>query len=193
MNSLISKWQSESEEIRPNIFIPSEQANRAFNRDIRIIIERIETNPIGKRLLEKIRLCTSQIYIIYGKNDENLWISLNSQLISPIIISSSMKEWTCFSTKGESIPFPRHVILFHELTHAYHTLSGKRATSHLSDPIVWETEEEYKTIVGFPSKKNKERTKAKITENAFRKAEGLPERFGSWSPSGNDERTSLSD
>ena len=92
-----------------------------------------------------------------------------------------MKDKKCYSTKGDAIDFPKHVILFHELTHAYHNLSGKRATSLLTDPLVWESDEEYKTIVGFPSK-NKNRTTPKITENAFRKAEGLPERFGSWGP-----------
>lgn len=155
---------------------------------------RAVSNPIGNRLLEKIRLCASQIYISYGNKDETIWIctqeSIDSKLILPVTISISMEDQTCFSTTGESIPLPKHVILFHELTHAYHNLSGKRATNHSCDPIAWKSDEEYKTIVGFPSKKGK--TTAKITENAFRKAEGLPERFGSWSPSGIDEREALS-
>lgn len=193
--SMISKWGTESEEVKQNIFIPSETADRAFNRDIKIIIERIESNIVGKRLLEKIRLCASQIYIFYGKKDKAIWVhdqeSKTSSQIPPVIISCSMKNLSCFSTKAESIPFPMHVILFHELTHAYHNLSGKRATSQTTDPIVWESDEEYKTIMGFPSKK-KERTKAKITENAFRKVEGLPERFGSWGPSFKDDKLALS-
>jgi len=100
-----------------------------------------------------------------------------------------MKNLECLSTKGEPLSLPKHVILFHELTHAYHYLSGKRACSQFCDPLAWESDEEYKTIIGFPSKKNK--TTAKVTENAFRKAEGLPERFGSSGPPSKNEMSHL--
>lgn len=96
------------------------------------------------------------------------------------IIILSLKDLACYSIKAEIIPIPKHVVLFHELTHAYHYLSGKRANTILSDCLVWKSDEEYKTIMGFPSKKKK--TTPKITENAFRKVENLPERLGSYAP-----------
>lgn len=194
MMSMVSRWKAESESIQPNIFIPSSTKNYAFNRDVKVLFEKIEANPIGRRLLEKIQLYSSEIHIFYGNTDET--ISMHNQetrdlnIIPPVFIRLSMKDRECFSTKGEPISFPKHVILFHELTHAYHALSGKRANSQICDPIVWESDEEYKTIVGFPSKKKK--ITSKITENAFRIAEGLPERFGSWSPIGNNGRQRLS-
>ena len=73
MMSIIHSWRSESEEIKPNIFIPSEKANRALNRDIKILVERIENNPIGRRLLEKIRLCSfSDLYCLWTQRRKSL-------------------------------------------------------------------------------------------------------------------------
>lgn len=187
MASVVTRAGVEFEEIRPNIFIPSEKTDSACNNDVKILIEQIETNPIGRRLLEKIRLSSSEVFIGYGKRDKCAMFSEKDS--NYVIISLSKKDFTCFSARGESIPFPKHVKLFHELTHAHHYFSGKRAMGHLSDPLVWENDEEYKTIMGFPSKKGK--TTPKITENAFRRAEGLPERFGSWDPSGSSLRSAL--
>lgn len=63
-------------------------------------------------------------------------------------------------------------------------MSGKNAKTCRTDPILWESDEEYKTIIGFPSKKSF-RNKPKITENSFRMADNIPERFGSWNPLAN--------
>lgn len=192
--SMVSRWKLDSEAIGQNVFIPSSTKDYAFNMGVKVLFEKVESNPVGKRLLGKIRLCSSEIHIFYGNEDKTMWIhnqeSRDLNVVPPVFISLSMKDVECFSTKGESISLPKHVILFHELTHAYHNLSGKRANSQICDPIVWESDEEYKTVIGFPSKKKK--MTPKITENAFRIAEGLPERFGSWGPSGNDERQRLS-
>jgi hypothetical protein len=183
MRSILARWKSTSEEIRPNIFIPPEEADPLFNREVKILIEKIEANVIGNRLLEKIGLHPPAIHIFYGKEDRCTLVRAKEKTIPLTIIECSMKDTRCFSAKGESIPLPKHVILFHELTQGYHHLSGKSATSNFSDPLVWGSDEEYKTIVGFPSKKGK--TTPKITENAFRFAEGLPERFGSVDPIAN--------
>lgn len=181
----------ELEEIRPNIFVQAEIVNSPFNKDIKVLFEQIESNPIGRRLLEKISRYSSEIHVLYGKECQSISNHErdSSKVSSPIVVRISMSDLVCFSITGESIPLPVHVILFHELTHAYHHVSGKFATSQLCDPLVWESDEEYKTIIGFPHKK--EKSTPKITENAFRKEEGLPDRFGSWSPSGNGVRSAL--
>jgi hypothetical protein len=181
----------EFEEIRPNIFVQAENINSSFNKEVKVLFAQIESNPIGRRLLEKIYRYSSEIHVLYGKECQcisNHEID-SSTIISPVIVRISMRDLVCFSITGESIPLPMHVILFHKLIHAYHHLSGKFATSQLCDPLVWESDEEYKTIIGFPHKK--EKSTPKITENAFRKEEGLPDRFGSWSPSGNGVRSAL--
>jgi len=177
MISLLAEWKAKSEELVPNIFMPLNKGHSTFNRDVKVLFEKIGTNPIGQRLLEKIRLCSSHIYIIFGDEDKAYCF----QKCKDVVVTCSLKDLDCYSTTGEPIPLPKHVVLFHELTHAYHNISGKRAISHICDPLVWENDEEYKTVAGFSSRKNK--TTPKITENAFRKAEGLPARFGSISPS----------
>jgi hypothetical protein len=183
MLSIIAEWKVNSEEIRPNIFISSKKHYPLFNQDVRLLLKSIEANSIGKRLLKKISLCTGEIYIHFGKENISRFInekeSGDAQIRSFTVISCSLEDNICYSTTAEEIPSPKCVILFHELVHAYHHLSGKLGTSNSCDPLVWESDEEYKTIVGFPSKKGK--TTPKITENAFRREEGLPERFGSWS------------
>jgi hypothetical protein len=194
MISFFAKWKADFEEVKPNIFIPSQTENLAFNIGIKSQLEKIEKNPIGKRLLDKIQGCSAPIFVVWDNDDSTISISSQEYKVAskmpPVIVKCSMKDTRCYSIQGEAIPFPIHVVLFHELTHAHHTLSGKRATSQLTDPLVWESDEEYKTIIGFPSKKGS-RNKPKITENAFRQAENLPERFGSWGPSGCDEREAL--
>lgn len=167
-------------EIRPKIFIPTQKENPFFHRNIKTLIKDVECNPIGTRLLEKIELSPLPIYLTKGNESQTLVYAQNNH-ISKIVIQCSMDSTVCVSTQAKWIPCPKQVILFHELTHAYHYCSGKGATSQITDPLVWGCDEEYKTIVGFPSKKPG-RTKAKITENSFRQAEHLPERFGSWPP-----------
>jgi hypothetical protein len=159
--------------VRSNIFIKHSIERIDFSDQIRKVIDRIEANPIGCRLLKKISSYTLPIHIVYHIRDE----TLSKGLATPIIVHCSLENLSCFSVQCQPIPLPNYIVLFHELTHAYHVLSGKRSITTRSDLLIWGSDEEYHTIVGFPSK-NSTRTTPKITENAFRRAEGLPERFG---------------
>jgi len=79
---------------------------------------------------------------------------------------------------GKPIEIPFFITLAHELIHAYHNTYGKNKRHEFTmDTRVWSTDEEYKTIVGFPSKKPF-RMEPKITENTIRREHRLPERFG---------------
>ncbi|HSX37657.1 MAG TPA: M91 family zinc metallopeptidase [Chlamydiales bacterium] len=185
----ISQLHDSSVEINKNIFTISEDVCPDFNIFVKSLIEKIEKNPIGTRLLEKIQQLSSQTYIVHGEVDATYLHTdhtIDGKRPPVAIVQLSGKDQTCFSTSGASIPIPQHVGLFHELTHAYHYLSDKIATTRFSDPFIWKTDEEYKTIIGLPSKNGKKTPK--ITENAYRKAEGLSERFGSWSPPISDLR-----
>lgn len=160
--------------IRPNIYVTPSLNLPNFSSQVKELIEHIDSNPIGHRLLEKISQCTSHhINILHSSKD----LTISSSSKKHVIVNCSLTNLSCFSSRGETIPIPNYVVLFHELTHAYHVLYKKRSVTHQADPLIWASDEEYHTIMGFPSK-NPGRTTPKITENAFRKAEGLPERFG---------------
>jgi len=74
MMSMITKWKLESEEIAKNIFIPSSTHDYAYNRDVRALFQMVVPNPVGKRLLEKIHFCASEIHISYGDKDQAIQI-----------------------------------------------------------------------------------------------------------------------
>ncbi len=179
-SSIMEKFSSlrrESEEIRPNIFVHREKDCPDFRGRTMTLITHIEANPIGRRLFEKINRCVSQIYICHGKTDATHFWHADDAVIYPVQLITTLSDSDdggCVSMRGEKIPHPAHVSLFHEMVHAYHSLSenGLSHQAQYCDPMVWSTDEEYRTIMGFPWEEEE------ITENAFRRAERLTERFG---------------
>ncbi|MEC7839753.1 MAG: M91 family zinc metallopeptidase [Chlamydiota bacterium] len=177
INNIFSNWRDNSVEPFKNIFIVKEKTNIHFQREVKELLEHIESNAIGKRLLEKVQRFSCKIFILSDEIDHTIGLKQGHD----VVIGCSRKNISVTNIEGRSIFEPAYLSLFHELVHAYHNVSGKLADSNIVDPLVWTSDEEYKTIVGFPSKK-KNRAKVKITENAFRKVEGLPERFGHCDP-----------
>lgn len=175
MSTSSSTTSCHLQERQPWICLSAKEEDSAFNSEVKDLLNQINLNPIGARLIAKLRLLSRKIFIFPGAKDLTASNSFGTY------ISLTLKDFNCYSPTSEAIFLPKHVILFHELTHAYHHLSNKQAWSNQSDPLVWESDEEYKTIIGFPSKSGK--TSPKITENAFRQAEGLPLRYGSYGPS----------
>lgn len=154
-----------------------------FFETIQQLFSRIEKNPVGKRLFAKMNRFSVPILLRSGVTDQAKVVVSNRQgekTLVKVVITLSQRILTCFSFKGDEISLPPHVVLFHELIHAYHAMRGKVAVGLHVDPLVWESDEEFKTVVGFPRKK--EKPWPKITENTFRLAEGLPERYGSFGP-----------
>lgn len=172
----LESWQRDPFEIHDNILYPSENGESLYY-ELLPSFQLIQKNPIGQRLLEKIEDLIGTIYLT--KSNENQAIYFKNKKI--VVITLTFKNSLFYTIDGVIRPTPFYVIFFHELIHAYHFLSGKNAKTCSTDPILWESDEEYKTIIGFPSKKSF-RNKPKITENSFRKADNIPERFGSWDP-----------
>lgn len=159
------------EEVRPGIIIPRKRMGLEFNQVIKESLEKIAKNRVGQRLFQKLEKNKAKIFIVPGE------FSVQGYKGSSLYIGISLTQNSSYHTLDGSIQQrPIHVTLFHELVHAYHAITGKRTTSTLIDPLIWTNDVEYKTIMGFPLKKGKKT--AKITENAFLKAEGLPERIG---------------
>lgn len=168
-----ANWREETEQIAPNIF--------SLHESINPFLAKIQQNPVGQRLLEKIASTTSTILVAPGHPSTHIAFEQKEASATTTmpahIILCSLEPGTCFAENGNIVPQEVHTKLFHLLVHVYHKIFGKCVTSSTCDPILWgTTDEAYKVIEGFPSKKGK--TTPKLTENAFRLAEGLPKRVG---------------
>lgn len=170
-------------ETRKNIFIHDLDCP-SFIDSVELDLDLIEKNPIGKRLIEKIGELSHKINIIHFSEGNysgpiNILNARTPGKGSSSIIWYSISKQThhYLSFQCESIEeTPRFVNLVHELIHGYHNGRGKKPNSIHCDQIAWSNDSEYKVIMGFPSKKI-ERAIPKITENAFRLAQGLQPRF----------------
>ena len=177
----------DSELIRPNIYLlnqPNIPSN--FREMVHSSLER----------LEKTRKDSHLVLITYDptntRNCHNLFDSTSAGKGSSTLIFYSGLESSYFSADGTSVTQPNFVGLAHELMHAHHASKGKAADLGTEcDMMVWTHDEEYKTIVGFPSK-NPARKTSKITENALLAELGLLERIGHGFPPHNDNQTPFS-
>jgi hypothetical protein len=170
--------------LRHNIFLKvDENAPENFLSSVRSSLDIIETTSVGRRLIEKIGTATHPIFIQYAQqNSSELQEIQGSRMrgvgTCTIISHSSLNSSRYISTHCLPAVKPSFAILAHELIHAYHNSVGKNAdNTHRCDSFVWANDEEYHTIMGFPSKKPGRLT-PKITENAILAELGLPERFG---------------
>jgi len=175
--------------LRPNIYLSMDDPSPDLENQVQTALSTLEKNPIGKRLIEKIGNSFHNIYIkqgekfsCYGKNGDCqiLGKGCSSEITFPREDSNYKKYYT---TQLSLASKPIFVDLAHELIHAYHNSSGKNAKNFFRcETLVWIKDEEYHTIMGFPSKKM-DRTTPKITENAILSSLGLPERLGYINPS----------
>jgi NleD-like pathogen effector protein (putative zinc metallopeptidase) len=155
----------------------------SFVDQVKADLNLVETNPIGKRLIEKIGKLSHKICIKYATNGRfcdpliELAATTPGKGCSSIIWYSLSEHGTSISYQCEPIQTPRFVDLAHELIHGYLNGRGKTAKSNHCDIIAWSNDREYQVIMGLPSKKLKNRTIPKITENNFRIAQGLQQKF----------------
>ncbi len=165
-------------EVRPNIFIAPSLVRTDFSTKVRELIDKIESNPVGAQLIRKLKESKDRVFINYSDKDMTRLIPVREPSgSSKIDLNFSLSNLRAISIQGEEISNPAYVRLVHDLIMATHFSSYGFAYSQNCDPLAWYSDEEYDAVIGLPS--NKEA----ITENAFRKAEGLPERFGYLSPS----------
>jgi len=169
------------ENVRPYIFVKIDEDTTSFFERVKNDLDIIEANPIGKRLIEKIEksahviIIKSAEYCFCNPVDPMDTCCLGKGTAS--VIGYSLLDYaTPISYQCKPIETPPFVHLVHELMHGLHNSRGKTATTNHCDRLVWTDDEEYHVIEGFPSKKGG-RTKPKISENAFRVAQGLQRRF----------------
>ncbi len=140
-------------------------------------LEKIQKNSIGSLLLKRISAFDVQVIIQNSEKGEEhteSWLKDGKKCFLSLITLPS-KKIDVLSSSLEKISMPTDVLIFHELVHVYHKISGELQDdimTPLCDPLIWTTDEEYRTIMGFLPKD--------LTENAYRKAAGLPERFSHW-------------
>lgn len=164
---------------QPNIYIDKSISPSFYATVIRDLAI-LKTTFTGNRLLYKVAQGLHAIYITYGPDNlaipHSASFSLPHQGCGTTIHFSA--EPFIFGREGLSLEVaPSYLILAHELIHAYHIQRGKSPYScYYVDPSLWKTDEEYRTIIGFPTKK-KERENPKITENTLRKELGFPPRM----------------
>jgi hypothetical protein len=170
--------------IRPNIYIliqPNSPPN--YFEMVQYALKDLESTNIGKRLLENIAKGPHLVFIT--NNGELVNDCIDSSPVCPpstkgrsSIIHYSGRASTYFTIDAMFASQPNFVALFHELTHAYHSSKGTNVDFGTEcDKLGWFGDEEYKTIMGFPSK-HPERKTPKITENALLAELKLKERIG---------------
>ncbi len=149
-----------------------------FLDKVKEALKTISEGEVGQRLLKKIGDGKHVVLIKYvsGENSTNSHTNCRIREIGcPSTIQLNGSENSLIGFKAEKIENPFFMILVHELIHAYHNSYGKsRDQSQCGD--IWTNREEYKTIIGHPSKKS-HRTKSKISENAIRAEHQLPLRY----------------
>lgn len=134
------------------------------------ILSRKET---GHRLIGKIEKGGHNVVITESPSENECVFANRANAENREIGSPSTIHVTGNSTPGH----PYYIVLGHELIHAMHASYGKvfSCSSNEVDRCVWSNNEEYNTIVGFPSK-NPKQAKPKITDNALRREHHVRER-----------------
>lgn len=165
---------------RNNIYVAEDLAYPEFFNAVLSDLARLEETSIGRRLIKKIESTTQKIFIQYRER-EHLRIGESDH---PHVCENVFLLY--YPGHGDSPYFtsdltiahkPSCANLAHELIHAYHYAKKNDASDRgRADGIVWTRDEEYHTIMGFPSKREG-RTIPKVTENALLAEMGLPERF----------------
>ncbi|MCI5052820.1 MAG: type III secretion system effector protein [Simkaniaceae bacterium] len=154
-----------------------------FTAHLVALLTRIEANSEGKRLLDKIATFSVPIIIksgeianVYGDYIEDSSDKKTYTRLS-IVWNPMEEEYFDIGKGAKGIPSPPHVGFFHELVHIYRLLVGQHTGTRCShcDPLIWTSDEEYETITGDLTCATKKT--ACFSENAFRKAEGLPLRY----------------
>lgn len=169
--------------IRPNIYVITRRNTpHSFKAMVKSSLEALEKTAVGRRLLKKIERGSHPIFITSGSetcsstDSDQHGATIRGKGVPTFIFYSGLNA-TYISSEGRSVLYPNFVTLGHELIHSLHNSYGKSAKKGIQcDRIVWSTDEEYKTIMGFPSKTGTKK-EPKITENAILSALGLPERI----------------
>ena len=173
--------------VRPFIQVP-DNSPFIFRKLVSSSLDRVEETQVGKRLLRKIEASAKHVVIIQNPQDirgtpdfhkllarmsEDSFMHLNlADAPNFTFIRYSGLPTRVISTDFLPIDMPPFLNLAHELIHASHCVDGARAPDlGRANKLVWSNDEEYNTIMGFPSES------PSITENAFRAELGLPERF----------------
>jgi len=162
---------SEYRQIYRNIYI--EKRSEYFLSKVREYLEVVTSCEVGERLVQRLRDGKHPVYIhstaertsAYALSAEDSGIRGKG---SPSVIEFNDRMEKVFGESLEPIDFTPDTKLFHELVHAYHYQRGKRSSQDVNcDSKVWTHPEEIHAIWGFPSK-NPNRSRPKITENAYR-------------------------
>lgn len=172
------------EKFQQNIFIQSNSTGSlTFMLAIENDLRKIASQPVGARLLEKIKQGAHPVFIHYHTEK---WTSkpYSHENKCKKGVGCSTTVFACLSDKTRIIDYtlapcqtPSYISLAHELIHAYHNSYGRNRQNHpFQDTEIWKNAEEYNTIVGYPSKKPRF-SNLKITENNIRKEHSLPLRL----------------
>ncbi|MBS0656111.1 MAG: hypothetical protein JSR46_10065, partial [Verrucomicrobia bacterium] len=157
-----------TEEISKNISVRYDSRFPFFIARVKADIELLKKSPVGARLIQKIGECATTILILYNPEHDGCGLIKSPDSIFSLVLVSYSASRSVSLVSGDCKPLndPPFIFLAHELIHGYHHARGKAATSHLCDKLVWTNDEDYHTIMGFPSKKQN-RSPPKITENAI--------------------------
>ncbi len=150
-----------------------------FLTKVQEAMAKILEGEVGQRLIRKIGEGQEYVTIIHAVDADNtrrdLWPP-SGGAGSTIQLSGRAK--TMLDANGQEIPHPFFLTVAHELIHAYHNSYGKnKGVICCGNKEVWTNDEEYKTIIGWPSKNPQLRTRPKISENSIRSEHNLPDRF----------------
>lgn len=166
-------------EVFPNIIICPDQPP-GFDTAVRDVIARIASRPIGKRLLDKIAKANHVAWLTIGERSETTFydalgaVTKGKGSDAEIRLSLVTRAMISFDVKEAESPF--FIDCVHEFIHLYRGFYGKnRSMGNVACKELWQDDDEYETMVGFPSKKDRERTKPKITENTIREEHSLPQ------------------
>lgn len=139
----------------------------------------LASGPTGKRLLDKISKSSHVVWIKLGSLSETTFYDALGAVTkgkgSDAEIRLSQTALAVIDIYGNETESTFFLDFAHELIHAKHGFDGKNLTMGMvADKQMWHDDEEYQTEYGIPSKKDKQRTQPKITENAIRQEHHFP-------------------
>lgn len=187
-------------EVMQNIIVRTVTAKKKFLETVETALSKINSKPVGQRLITKIGKGAHLVVINYSATD-NSAISRDASLavakgygtLTDIFVSC--QDRIHVGKTSPEIVCPFFAVLAHELIHAYHNSYGKHMTDSRGKQMIsglvriedhqdiWTVFEEHYTIDGMPFQKVS-LAKPKITENAIRREHGLEERCSHWSAIG---------
>lgn len=154
-----------------NIFFTSSLDTPHFEDKLESDFSIIRANSEGCKLLNDIAQLEKEIFIYYSFE---FGVIIKGDVCFVGYNPYSVTDGVGYDLK--SLRIQPDVALFHELLHAYHILQGTELStdSRQQDIIIWSNDIEWQVIEGIQAEVGDQY----VTENSYRRAGFLPERFG---------------